>query len=504
MYAQLCEDYIQVTNQQKISATEGNFQGALSNEDLFGRSVCSLGDLNGDGVTDIAVGAEWDDDGGNNLGAVWILFLNTDGTVDSFQKISETEGNFTGVFTSSPELFGVSVANLGDLDGDGIVDLAVGAWHDDDGGNNRGAVWILFLNTDGTVKTHQKISDIEGGFSGILYDDDRFGNSVAGLGDQNNDGIPDLAVGAFLDDDGGSNRGAVWILFLNTDGTVLSHQKISDTQGNFTGTLDDLDYFGMSVASIGDFNQDGMGDIAIGAYGSDNGGTDQGSVWIVFLDTLGLGVGAQKISSTSGGFTGALSNSDQFGISVTNLGDVTGDGIPDLGVGAWGDDDGGTDKGAIWILCMQSDGTVASEMKISSTQGRFSGGMDDGDRLTVSLNSIGDLNGDGITDLVAGARHDDDGGFDRGAVWVLFLGDPGSVGLQENKANELRLYPNPTNGTLTIEGAEGMASVYDMYGRLVVTTSSNTLDISNAADGIYFVRVLNEQGKVFAGKVVKE
>ena len=163
-----------------------------------------------------------------------------------------------------------------------------------------------------------------------------------------------------------------------------------------------------------------------------------------------------------------------------------------------------SDKGAIWILCMESDGTVASEMKICSTQGGFSGGLDDGDRLTVSLNSIGDLSGDGIPDLVAGARHDDDGGFDTGAVWVLFLGDPGSVGLQENKTNELRLHPNPTTGTLTIEGAEGIATVYDMYGRLVVTTSSNTLNISQAAMGIYFVRVLDEQGRVYSQKVVKD
>ena len=75
---------------------------------------------------------------------------------------------------------------------------------------------------------------------------------------------------------------------------------------------------------------------------------------------------------------------------------------------------------------------------------------------------------------------------------------------QENKKNELHIHPNPTTGILSIEGAEGIATVYDMYGRLVVTTSSNTLDISNAADGIYFVRVLDEQGKVYVGKVVKE
>ncbi|MCH7576041.1 MAG: FG-GAP repeat protein [Candidatus Marinimicrobia bacterium] len=84
----------------------------------------------------------------------------TDGTVKSFQKISDTDGNFTAMLEDS-DYFGVSVATLGDLDGDSVPDLAVGAYFDDDGGNNRGAVYILFMNVDGTVKSHQKISAIE-------------------------------------------------------------------------------------------------------------------------------------------------------------------------------------------------------------------------------------------------------------------------------------------------------------------------------------------------------
>ncbi|MCH7720448.1 MAG: FG-GAP repeat protein, partial [Planctomycetes bacterium] len=97
------------------------------------------------------------------------------GTVLSHQKISDTEGGFKGELEGGDN-FGGSVTSLGDLDGDGVGDLAVGAFPDDDGGFDRGAVWVLFLNTDGTVKSHQKISDTEGGFTGILHDDDRFGN----------------------------------------------------------------------------------------------------------------------------------------------------------------------------------------------------------------------------------------------------------------------------------------------------------------------------------------
>ena len=425
-----------VLSHQKISDTDGDFTGTLDNRDFFGWSVATLGDLDGDGVSDLAVGARSDDDGGKdqlaNRGAVWVLFLNSDGIVKSHQKISDTEGGFTGRLDDG-DRFGNSVASLGDLDGDGVVDLAVGAVRDDDGGTDRGAVWVLFLNTDGTVKSHQKISDTEGGFAGVLDDSDRFGMSVVSLGDLDGDGVGDLAVGAWKDDDGGTDRGAVWVLFLNADGTVKSHQKISDTEGGFTGQLDDADAFGVSVVSLGDVNDDGVGDLAVGAPLDDDGGKDQfaerGAVWVLFLNNNGTVKTHQKISSTEGGFTGTLDDGDSFGWSGASLVDMNGDGVGDLAVGAPLDDDGGPKRGddddpnhgAVWVLFLNDDGTVKSHNKISDTEGGFTGTLDFRDNFGVSVVSLGDLDGDGFEDLAVGAFHDDDGGFDRGAVWVLFL-----------------------------------------------------------------------------------
>ncbi len=224
-----------VLSQQKISETEGGFTGILNDIDFFGYSVAPLGDLDGDGVVDLAVGASRDDEGGpwGDYGAVWVLFLNADGTVKSHQKIGANQGGFTG-FLEDHCNFGYSLASLGDFDGDGVGDLAVGAFQDNDGGSFRGAVWLLFLNTDGTVKSHQKISDTQGGFTGILNNGDRFGSAVAFMGDHDGDGVGDLAVTAIEDTDGGDGHGAAWVLFLNADGTVKSHQKISATEGGFT------------------------------------------------------------------------------------------------------------------------------------------------------------------------------------------------------------------------------------------------------------------------------
>ncbi len=192
---------------------------------------------------------------------MWILFLNTDGTVKSHQKISDTQGGFTGTLENG-DAFGVSVASLGDLDGDGVGDLAVGASQSTTGGGKaRGAVWVLFLNTDGTVKSHQKISDTEGGFTGTLNDSDRFGRSVASLGDLDGDGVTDLAVGAWHDNDGGIYRGAVWVLFL--DGVPAC---LGDITGDNQVDLEDLvillsNYATPSGETYEDGDLDGDGDV---------------------------------------------------------------------------------------------------------------------------------------------------------------------------------------------------------------------------------------------------
>ncbi|MFH1320771.1 MAG: T9SS type A sorting domain-containing protein [Bacteroidota bacterium] len=355
-----------VKSHQKISSTQGNFTGTLETSDMFGHSVASLGDLDGDGVTDIVAGAIGDDDGGSQKGAVWVLFLNSDGTVKTYQKISETQGNFTGTLDWA-DWFGYSVSSIGDLDGDGVTDIAVGARFDSDGGNSRGAVWVLFMNSDGTVKSHQKISDTQGNFDGSLDNSDYFGWSVASLGDLDKDGVADIAVGATFDDDGENNSGAVWILFLNSDGTVKSHQKISNTQGNFTETISNYDLFGASVTSVGDLDGDNTIDIAVGAYQDDDGGatgSSRGAVWVLFLNEDGTVKAHQKISQTQGNFSGSLDNTDGFGTSLALIGDLDGDGKNDIAAGAYQDDDGGNNTGAVWVLFLEGN-SVSSELDIS-------------------------------------------------------------------------------------------------------------------------------------------
>jgi hypothetical protein len=405
---------------QKISQTAGEFFGLLDDQDEFGSRLAAVGDLDGDGTVDLAVGASHDGDGGDDRGAIWIVFLHPDGTVKGYQKISTVEGGFAGVLDDN-DRFGRCLAALGDLDGDGTPDLAVGASGDDDGATDSGAVWILFLHPNGTVKGHQKISATEGGFTGVLADSDFFGSAAVSAGDLDGGGIAELAIGAPGDDDGGPSRGAVWLLFLDADGTVESHQKISSVEGGFGGPLADIDRFGFAVAALGDLDRDGTEDLAVGARGDNDGGDERGAVWILFLLPDGTVGSHQKISDLEGGFTGTLDDNDEFGGDLAAVGDLDCDGNVDLAAGARLDDDGGEDRGAVWVLFLASNGSVRLHTKISDTSGSFNGALDDDDRFGDSLAALGDLDGDGLPDLAVGAPQDDDGGLSRGAVWNLFL-----------------------------------------------------------------------------------
>jgi hypothetical protein len=441
------------------------------------------------------VGAIGDDDGGSNRGAVYILFLNSSGSVRSYQKISSTQGNLTAVIDNGDE-FGSSVAFLGDLDGAGpsVAAIAVGAAGDDDGGSNRGCVYILFLNSAGSVLSLQKISDTQGNFTAVIDNADEFGGAVAGLGDLDGAGpsVGALAVGAAPDDDGGLNKGAVYILFLNSAGSVLSYQKISNTSGNFTATLDVADEFGSCMDPVGDLDGGGPSvlALAVGAIGDDDGGSDRGCVYILFLNSAGSVLSYQKISNTAGNFSAVLDNFDEFGGAVASLGDIDpwGPSVTALAVGAGGDDDGGPSRGATYTLFLNSAGSVVSYQlrtgnplsygKISDTAGNFTATLDDGDEFGGATARVGDLDGTGPAAqvLAVGASFDDDGGTDRGAVYVLFLRGV-MVSATEPPPNAVRCalgqaQPNPFNPRTVIPYALDAAGhvridVFDVEGRLV-------------------------------------
>jgi len=495
----------QVTDFQKIDETNGDFNVILDDEDWFGHAVEGIGDLNGDGINDIAVSALQDDDGAFNIGAVYIMFLTAENTVDHYQKISALDGGFTGNLEEW-DYFGRSLSFLGDLNNDGYIELAVGAEYDGDGGYRHGAVWILSLEQDGTLFSHQKISDIEGNFEGILDVWDVFGSDVANIGDLNGDGNTDIAVGARRDGDGGEERGAVWILFLNADFTVSSFQKISDTHGGFEADLEFKDYFWGAVSAIGDLNQDGIVDLAIGAYRDNDGGDNKGSVYILFMNANGTVNHFQKISTTSGGGPDDLELDALFGVSVDLAADIDADGKINLLVGC-GNYGGELRVGYFYILNLNSDGTVEQYMKYSEGIQGFDGVQIPGDYFGHSVSM---LNGDPETmSILVGAFGDgEDVGIRTGSAWIIELG--GVLSIEEVSTSSLiSIAPNPTKNTFSFNSVNGVSSVqlYDVQGRLLKDFKQileNTFNVSYMPVGHYIILVTDDQGTISSFKLIKE
>lgn len=355
--------------------------------------------------------------------------------VFSAQEISDTQGYLSapgtpgtnpGGVLANGVMFGISATALGDLDGDGVPDAAVGADFDDTGGMDRGAVYILFLNSDGTVKSTTKIADGLGGLpANSLQNGDQFGGrGIEAIEDLDGDGIVDLAVGAQRDDTGFADAGAVWILFLNADGTVKNQTKIAQGQG--VSGLAGNDRFGCDIAAIGDLDGDGVTELAVGAFGADTAGfSDDGKVLILFLNRSGGVRAFRALGQGLGGFGGTLENTANFGHSVSRLGDLDGDGVPELAVGA---NRMGPDTGSVWVLFLRANATVKSEQQIADGVGGFPPGLLlAGDRLGRGLGAPGDVDGDGVADLVAGADADATLGAFAGALWVLFLQPDGQV-----------------------------------------------------------------------------
>ncbi|MBV1906175.1 MAG: FG-GAP repeat protein, partial [Pseudomonadales bacterium] len=322
---------------QEIGNGVGGFpSGILENNGGFGGQVGTIGDLDGDGITDVAVSARHEN---SDDGAIYILFLNANGTVKEYTKIGVDSGwSGTSPLSSGTYFGALSVSPLGDFDGDGVLDLLAGARDDNDGGTKRGALWILFLNTDGTVKDYRKISDTQGGFTAGLDDGDGFGSEMDIVGDLDGNGVVDIAVRAQSDDDDALNSGAIWILFLSESGTVNSYQKINATQGGFTATLGNYSGFGLTIVGLGDLDNDSVNDIAVGADAYDVDGLNRGAFWILYLNANGTVKAQERVSSATAGFTNVLGNHDNFANDGANVGDINGDGIVDLLIAADSDD----------------------------------------------------------------------------------------------------------------------------------------------------------------------
>lgn len=254
----------------------------LSGNAYFGSAIDTIGDLDLDGVVDVVIGANSDNDGGSQMGAIINICLNRDGTIKSYTKISKLTGGFKGKITNG--YFGGNVTHLGDIDNDSIQDIAVTSQSNNPIGNED--VWIIFLKRNGTVKSYQKIDNDSGSLDFELYPFLDF-RAPRFIGDIDNDGVPDITVGVSGDTVGNKSCGSLRILLLTNSGSVKKSIKIFSDTSSFYSLLGNGDLLTPLYGGF-DFNGDYKFDLLASAPDNDIdeniSGSNNGLVALIALD----------------------------------------------------------------------------------------------------------------------------------------------------------------------------------------------------------------------------
>ncbi|QDV47603.1 FG-GAP repeat protein [Stieleria neptunia] len=331
---------------------------------------------------------------------------------------------------------GKSVHQVGDLNGDGFDDLIVGASKaSPDGANLAGATYVVF-GGPGVFPTSIPLSSLNGS-NGFRLDGiaagDRSGFSVGGSGDFNGDGLDDLVLGATAADTNGvDDSGEAYVLFGSTGGfaSSIDLSSLNGTNGFRIAGIDEGDALGVSVSFTGDFNGDGLGDLIASAFVADPAGLDSaGETYLLYgqADAMPAVVGLGTLAATDGLVMTGVATGDRAGVSVSDAGDVNGDGLDDVIVGGYlADPNGIVSAGKSYVIYGRSDSPIGplSLGSLDGSSGFQLNGIAMNDQSGLSVSGVGDFNGDGFDDLLVAAPYADPDGRDgAGESYLLFGGE---------------------------------------------------------------------------------
>ncbi|MFN0060419.1 MAG: hypothetical protein ACKVX7_18335 [Planctomycetota bacterium] len=435
-------EYTQVWSQ----STSG-IDGVGETQDRFGEAL-AVGDFDGDGNDDLAIGVPYEDVGALSSGGAVNIIYGTPFGLSSGDNFIITQEDL-GQTTAASDYFGFALAS-GDFDNDGRDDLAISAYGREVGGHpNGGVVYVVWgtaggLTMSGSTLLHQDST----GIFDTVEDFDEFGRVLA-AGDFDGDSQSDLVIGVPREDVGAAvNAGGVHILYGNSGSSTGFSGNNFISQGGFDGGADILgaveasDLFGSAFA-VGDFDDDGAEDLAIGVPGEAVGAlASAGAVNVLYGTFLGLTqfgntiITLNEFDPLAGSLPSSSEADDEFGFSLAG-GDFDGDGYADLAVGAPGknipstcSNPAVTNAGAVFTIFGTSTGLTPSGSSFhhqNACDAEFvaNGSAATGDQYGYSV-SAGDFNADGEDDLIVGIPSKDynDDNVNSGAIHIL----PGSSG----------------------------------------------------------------------------
>ncbi len=516
-FSTLLDDMGTSTGNIKLLSTATNYNirydGGASFQYLTQGNNVAIGDVNSDGYGDLILGAAPADYNVTNSGSAWVIFstlIDDVGSTTGNNKPLATATNYNIRYDGAAESDSLTQNGsifVGDVDGDGYSDLVLGTPYPN---SYAGAAYVIFSTliddvgvTTGNNKSLLTTTNYNIRYGGLSASELLY---VRAVSDVNGDGFDDLVLSSVEDDNNGSNSGSAWVIFstlIDDVGATTGNNKSLLTATNYNIRYDGAaadDKLPQGGVLTVDINGDGFNDLVVGALSAANNGSGSGSAWVIFstlIDDVGVTTGNNKPLSTATNYNirydGSVAGD---GLSASLAGDVNGDGFADLLLDASAADNNGASSGSVYVIfstAIDDVGVSTGNNKPLSTAGNYNLRYDGAASLdALDSGSVGDLNGDGLSDLVLVASAADNNGASSGSAWVIFstlIDDVGSTTGNNKPLStagnyNLRYDGGAASDQLSLSGMLAIGDINgDGFGDLVLGSSDadNNGDSSGSA-----------------------